>query len=78
MLSMSNMGDQVWLITSRQTEPDLKCALVSWLFSIHVVAHVADGFVRGPLDSLCSSIFLGGEQLIYVWVVDLIHKTDTR
>lgn len=23
MLIMSNMGDQVWLITSRQTEPEL-------------------------------------------------------
>jgi hypothetical protein len=23
MLIISNMGDQVWLITSRQTEPDL-------------------------------------------------------
>ena len=25
MLIISNMGDQVWLITSRQTEPDLEC-----------------------------------------------------
>lgn len=23
MLIMSNMGDQVWLMTSRQTDPDL-------------------------------------------------------
>lgn len=25
---MSNIGDQVWLITSRQTEPDLGCMLL--------------------------------------------------
>jgi hypothetical protein len=31
MLIISNMGDQVWLITSRQTEPDLRS--VSLAFS---------------------------------------------
>lgn len=29
MLSMSNMGDQVWFITSRQTDPDLRRDFVS-------------------------------------------------
>ena len=29
MLSMSNIGDQVWFMTSRQTEPDLRGHIVS-------------------------------------------------
>lgn len=34
MLIMSYMGDQVWLITSRQTDPDLQMQLIS--ISIHL------------------------------------------
>lgn len=39
MLIMSNMGDHVWLITSRHTDPDLSQPLLVirsslWLFSV--------------------------------------------
>lgn len=32
MLIISNMGDQVWLITSRHTEPDLQKKILEIVF----------------------------------------------
>lgn len=43
MLIMSNIGDQVWLITSRQTDPDLRRVSVLFLYvascDIRLTAH---------------------------------------
>lgn len=62
MLIMSNMGDHVWFITSRQTDPEL-IVLVSPDIS---------------LDISILEMVRGNPQLVDIGVEDAINKPNTR
>lgn len=68
MLIISNMGDQVWLMTSRHTEPDLQIAFVS--------VYAPRSYQTTPPRAMSASE--RNSQLIDVGMVDPVHKANTR
>lgn len=81
MLIMSYMGDHVWLITSKQTEPDLSC--VSPRASVSsLVPRICCSLFLFVLD-LASSFLINCRssvdlQLVYVRVENPICEADAR
>ena len=76
MLIISYMGDHVWLITSKQTEPDLECAnLTSAMLFKYILSAVFVVIVMFLITpQYCSiSVHL---QLVYVGVEDAVREAD--
>lgn len=63
MLIISNMGDHVWLMTSRHTDPDL-------LSFRHALANLC---IQADEPSPTARVHL---QLIDVWVKDAVDEAD--
>lgn len=64
MLIMSYMGDHVWLITSRQTEPDLLSG-----------QQLSDGFVT---STNCMGNGIYRSQFVDVGVEDAVYEANAR
>lgn len=66
MLIMSNMGDQVWLMTSRHTDPDLIVSAVEFVISRQSV-QLIDVRVEDPVDEANAGAFVR----VLVWELDM-------
>lgn len=64
IILVPNIGLHVWLITSKQTEPDLKCAKFYQTF-----------FLLTPTKSFIDLCKCKSLHLIHIWVIHLIHET---
>ena len=67
MLIISNMGDHVWLITSKHTDPDLVARLSMPSLLLFFIS-----LLLLPLDAS------GNSQLVNVGVEDAVHEADAR
>lgn len=63
MLIMSNIGDQVWLMTSRQTDPELRTSEMHPLWSVNLVSHLVNIWVEYAVDKANARTFVW----ILVW-----------
>lgn len=79
MLIMSYIGDQVWLMTSRQTEPDLdgKVAPVRSALLLSLYEETPWMLERlGNRVFLCCKIQYS--QLVYIRMEDAVREADAR
>ena len=58
ILIMSNMGDQVWLITSRQTDPELVTSEIYTLWDRNLISHLIDIWVKYAVDKADARTFV--------------------
>lgn len=80
MFIMSYIGDQVWLMTSRQTEPDLATlpvlACCNFLDSFHFPLFLSISAVLVLVLGWC--VLRAHLQLVDVWVEYAVREADAR
>ena len=69
MLIMSNIGDQVWLMTSRQTDPELMISSIHHYRDGRVVLHLVDVWMKYAVDKADTRTFI--RILVWQLYVDL-------
>ena len=69
MLIMSNIGDQVWLMTSRQTDPELIISETNAFRDGGLVLHLVDVWVEYAVDKADAWTFVW--VLVWQFYVDL-------
>ena len=58
MLIMSNIGDQVWLMTSRQTDPELGTLEKGPFWGGNLISHLIDIWVKYAVDKADARAFV--------------------
>ena len=78
MLIMSNIGDQVWLMTSRQTDPELGKSEIhsSWDRGGALASHLVNVWVKYAVDKADARTFV--RILVWQLYVDLPQATFER
>lgn len=59
MLIMSNMGDHVWLITSRQTEPELRRSAMKRFSPARASIQFINIWMENAIDEANAGAFVG-------------------
>ena len=66
MLIISNIGDHVWLMTSRQTDPELEMLEVDRYWGSILISHLVDVRVKYAVDK--------ADARTFVWI--LVRQLD--
>jgi hypothetical protein len=67
------MGLQVWLITSKQTEPDLKCRSMTLVYEFAYCTKDHNIAQKNQITEFSTS---ANSHLINIWVVDFVDKAN--